>query len=75
MAETADVPRVSDEAGNSPAMIRQHYLRRVKPAAASEWFAIVPPEKPATALLDAPKPAPAAEIIASHQQEQQLVEV
>ena len=75
VAETADVPRVSDEAGNSPAMIRQHYLRRVKPAAASEWFAIVPPEKPATAILDAPKPAPAAEIIASQQQEQQLVEV
>jgi len=51
VSETADVPRVSDEAGNSPAMIRQHYLRRVKPAAAVEWFAIMPetaqPEQPA----------------------------
>jgi integrase len=45
VAETADVPRVSDEAGNSPAMIRQHYLRRVKPAQAAEWFAIMPEVK------------------------------
>ena len=44
VAECADVPRVSDEAGNSPAIIRQHYLRRVKPAQATEWFAIVPPK-------------------------------
>ena len=43
VAECADVPRVADEAGNSPQMIRQHYLRRVKPAAAAEWFAILPP--------------------------------
>jgi integrase len=47
VAETADVPRVADEAGNSPAIIRQHYLRRVKPKEAAEWFAILPPEKPA----------------------------
>lgn len=45
VAECADVPRVADEAGNSPAMIRQHYLRRVKPAAAAEWFAIQPKAK------------------------------
>ena len=43
VAECADVPRVSDEAGNSPAMIRQHYLRRVKPANAAEWFGTMPP--------------------------------
>jgi integrase len=42
VAECADVPRVADEAGNSPQMIRQHYLRRIKPAAAAEWFAIMP---------------------------------
>jgi integrase len=42
VAECADIPRVADEAGNSPQMIRQHYLRRVKPAAATEWFAIMP---------------------------------
>lgn len=42
VAECADVARVSDEAGNSPAMIRQHYLRRVKPVLATQWFSIVP---------------------------------
>jgi integrase len=42
VAECADVPRVADEAGNSPTMIRQHYLRRVKPALAAQWFNIVP---------------------------------
>lgn len=42
VAETADAPRVSDEAGNSVAVIRQHYLRRVKPAEAARWFAITP---------------------------------
>lgn len=42
VAECADVPRVADEAGNSPQMVRQHYLRRVKPALAAQWFNIVP---------------------------------
>lgn len=42
VAECADVPRVADEAGNSPQMIRQHYLRRVKPALAAQWFSMVP---------------------------------
>jgi integrase len=42
VAECADVPRVADEAGNSPTMIRQHYLRRVKPALAVQWFNIMP---------------------------------
>lgn len=42
VAESADVPRVSDECGNSPQMIRQHYLRRVKPAEAARWFSIAP---------------------------------
>jgi hypothetical protein len=46
VAETADVSRVADEAGNSVAIIRQHYLRRVKPAEAARWFAIAP-EQPA----------------------------
>jgi len=46
VAETADVSRVADEAGNSVAIIRQHYLRRVKPAEAARWFAITP-EQPA----------------------------
>lgn len=42
VAATADVPRVADEAGNSVQMIRQHYLRRVKPAEAERWFSIMP---------------------------------
>lgn len=40
VAAIADVPRVADEAGNSPQVIRQHYLRRVTPAQAREWFTI-----------------------------------
>jgi len=42
VSECADVPRVADEAGNSPAVIRTNYLRRVKPAVAVEWFGILP---------------------------------
>lgn len=42
VAATADVPRVADEAGNSVQVIRQHYLRRVKPAEATRWFSITP---------------------------------
>jgi integrase len=50
VAECADVPRVSDEAGNSPQMIRQHYLRRVKPAESVAWFAIQPPQNAVVSL-------------------------
>lgn len=42
IAESGDVARVADESGNSPAVIRSNYLRRVKPAAAAAWFAIRP---------------------------------
>jgi len=42
VAAIADVPRVADEAGNSPQIIRQHYLKRVTPALARKWFAIQP---------------------------------
>ena len=42
VAAIADVPRVADESGNSPQIIRQHYLRRVTPALARHWFAIQP---------------------------------
>ncbi len=45
VAECADVARVADESGNSPAVIKANYLRRVKPDAAAEWFAIRPPAK------------------------------
>jgi integrase len=42
VAECGDVPRVADEAGNSPQVIRTNYLKRIRPAAAAEWFAISP---------------------------------
>jgi integrase len=42
VAECGDVPRVADEAGNSPQVIRTNYLKRIRPAAAAEWFAIQP---------------------------------
>jgi integrase len=45
MAESADIPRVADECGNSPAMIKQHYLQRVKPEQAKQWFAVKPQKK------------------------------
>lgn len=43
VAESGDVPRVADEAGNSPQVIRTNYLKRMRPAAAIEWFGILPP--------------------------------
>ena len=42
VAESGDVPRVADEAGNSPQVIRTNYLKRMRPAAATEWFSIQP---------------------------------
>ena len=42
VAECGDVARVSDESGNSPAVVRTNYLKRVKPAQATEWFNIMP---------------------------------
>ena len=45
VAETGDVPRVADEAGNSPQVIRTNYLKRMRPTAAAEWFAIAPQPK------------------------------
>jgi integrase len=44
VAECADVARVADESGNSPAIIKANYLKRVKPAQAAEWFNIMPVE-------------------------------
>jgi len=42
VAACADVARVADESGNSPAIIKSNYLKRVKPAQANEWFNIMP---------------------------------
>ena len=45
VAECGDVPKVADEAGNSPQIIRSNYLKRIRPALAAEWFGIMPKEK------------------------------
>ncbi len=42
VAECADVARVADESGNSPAIIKSNYLKRVKPEQAAEWFNVMP---------------------------------
>lgn len=42
VAQTGDVARVADDSGNSPAVIRSNYLKRVKPAQAAEWFNVMP---------------------------------
>lgn len=42
VAECGDVARVADESGNSPAVIKSNYLKRVKPEQAKEWFNILP---------------------------------
>ncbi len=54
IAECGDVPRVSDESGNSVQMIRTNYLRRVKPALAAEWFAIKPARRASKRKLCTP---------------------
>jgi integrase len=54
VAESGDVPRVADEAGNSPYVIRTNYLKRMRPAAAAEWFAIMPTKK-ADNIVQLPK--------------------
>jgi integrase len=42
VAECADVARVADESGNSPAVIKTNYLKRVKPDQAKAWFNVLP---------------------------------
>ena len=42
LAQTQDAARVALEAGNSPAMLFQHYRELVRPADARRWFAIAP---------------------------------
>jgi integrase len=56
VAECADVARVSDESGNSPAIIKANYLKRVKPDQAKEWFAVKPVQKPSRNLILATQP-------------------
>lgn len=42
VAEIQNTNQVALEAGNSPAMIFQHYRELVRPAEAKKWFAITP---------------------------------
>src|ERR1035437_8344658 len=46
VAECAYISRVADEAGNSPQIISTNYLKRIRPAAAAEWFSIQPKATP-----------------------------
>lgn len=42
IAESNDLEKVAFQSGNSPAIIKQHYLQVVKPDAAKAWFGILP---------------------------------
>jgi len=42
LAECGDESRVAYEAGNSPQIIKSNYDARIRPAAAAEWFNILP---------------------------------
>lgn len=55
VAECADIPRIADEAGNSPQIIRTNYLKRMRPAFAAAWFNIMPGISPAIPLPGAEK--------------------
>jgi integrase len=48
-AETCDIGRLSGEMGNSPSVIKKHYLHIIKPAEAIKWFG-VQPETPANVV-------------------------
>jgi len=42
LAQTHDISRTSLEAGNSPTIIRQHYLELKTPEEARAWFGVIP---------------------------------
>ena len=42
LAATQDLAKTSLEAGNSPVMVKRHYLHLVKPSAAVSWFEVRP---------------------------------
>jgi integrase len=60
VAEINDVPKVALEAGNSPAMIFQHYRELVTPEDALLWFAIAPAKGTAAPRVTVTPPAPVA---------------
>jgi integrase len=42
LAEDPDIAKIATESGNSPQVIRQSYLRVVKPVHAKHWFSVSP---------------------------------
>jgi integrase len=56
-ALTANIPMVSLEAGNSPAIISRNYLKCVSPANAHRWFAIGPKTETNSGIVQAPTAA------------------
>jgi integrase len=61
VAESEDIERVANQSGNTPAIIRQNYLRRVRPTESVKWFAVAPTPKPDSIDPTSPQyPPPAA---------------
>jgi integrase len=59
IALTGDIPRVADESGNSPYVIRKNYLNRRKPWQAAQWFGIMPGTTPGEIQIPTPEEAKA----------------
>ena len=59
IALTGDIPRVADESGNSPYVIRKNYLNRRKPWQAAQWFGIRPGTTPGEIQIPTPEEAKA----------------
>ncbi|MEI7728653.1 MAG: site-specific integrase [Verrucomicrobiota bacterium] len=64
VAEVQDVPKVALEAGNSPAIIFQHYRELVRPAEAKAWFSIAPGQDGKIIFFEPPKKGAKAEPVA-----------
>jgi hypothetical protein len=57
IALTGDVPRIADESGNSPYVIRKNYLNRRKPWQAAQWFGIAPGDMAGAVRIPTPDEA------------------
>ena len=60
-AMTNNIPMVSLEAGNSPAVISRSYLKCVSPAGAREWFGLFPKKRNRMCARSRPRPASTTE--------------
>jgi integrase len=72
-AETADIPRVALEAGNSPQVVKQDYLEVVDEDAAKDWFSISPPTNGEIIMLPTAGRVPVATIRPMQQEAEQLI--